>query len=313
MDDRELADLERRVRDSVAGDLRATLSALQATVSAVYVAAAGDTRHKLPEAAQATLRAHLVGVLGELSRRDYATTRQVLIGAARAGLAGGGDDLGVEVERRLPADVRDALKALTAGMRDDLKAARRLARLGSLERYGDAQAILSTAKAALNRADRAAVWVVHRAHNEGRTRAIDRLWSQGAGVRRMWRAERDACPRCLGFAGAIAEPGEPFHPVVDVADASAGSGPLMEPPAHPWCRCVVEPWSGAAEADLTNVDLPVALRREAQRSILRGDAQGSRPARLRAADRLADLAGLLVPKTVVKRARKAVASGNFPK
>jgi hypothetical protein len=631
VNERDLADLERRVRDSIAGDLRAALNALQATVSAVYVAAAGDTRHKLPAPAQATLRAHVVGILDELSRRDYATTRQVLIGAARAGLTGGGADLGVDVERRLPADIRDALKALTAGMRDDLKAARRLARVGSLERYGDAQAILSTAKAALNRADRTAVWVVHRAHNEGRSRAVEQLWRQGTQVRILWRAERDACcipgtrvsapttlrafpdtpglmtedvtqgfslgpstldvslrgevsspaastltvpildlsglvrvsereylgqvftlrtaggkeftgtpnhpvatgrgwlplaqielgdyvfsrsrthgsddglnpdldqiqPRiedvaralqlvgtsrvvpvsaedfhgdgagsidvdvvwaerplshdvntptgehvckqvfnrtdaklslldgqgsldltaiahgatdvaqtsllddsstariiqlmraaeiaperqactgepssdschadamkygdflaglavlvepdevievrsgefrghvynletregwylsedilshncvsCLSYAGALAEPGETFRPVVQVADPSARpKHSVIGPPLHVHCRCGLEAWAGAPEADLGPLDLPYALRREAQRSILRGETQGSQPARLRAADRLADLAGLLVPKTVVKRARKAIAAGKFP-
>ncbi len=313
MDERDLADLERRTRDSVAGDLRATLNTLESTVTGVYVAAAGDTHHKIPEYVEATLRAWLVQVLDEASRRDYATTRHVLIGAARAGLAGGAADLGVEVPARLPGDVRDALRDLTADMRADLAAARKLARHGDLSRYGSVLAVVGAARKALNRADRAAVWVVHRAHNEGISRAIDKVWSQGVEVRMLWRAERDACPACLSFAGALAEPGEPFRPVVQVADPSARpAGPVLAPPLHPHCRCGLEAWAGAPEADLSPLDLPHALRREAQRSILRGDAQGSKPARLRAADRLLDVAGLLVPKSVVKRARKAVSSGTFP-
>jgi hypothetical protein len=314
VDERDLADLERRVRDSVAGDLRAALSALERNVVVIYTAVAGDTRHKLPEAAQDTLRGHLLDVLDDLAARNYRTTRNVLIGAARAGLAGGGGDLGVEVDLRLPADLREALHGLTVGMREDLKQARQLARRGALDRYGDAQAVIAAAKKALNRADRGAVWVVHRAHNEGRSRAIDRMWRQGVQVQQLWRAERDACPACLSFAGALAEPGEPFRPVVQVADPSARpDGLVAGPPLHPHCRCELDWWTGAPEADLGPLDLPHALRREAQRSILTGEAQGAKPARLRAADRLVDMANLLVPKTVVKRARKAINAGRFPK
>jgi hypothetical protein len=314
VDERELAEHERRARDSVAGDLRAALDGLQNTATAVYIAVAGDTRHKLAETAQTTLRGHLVDVLTTLERRSYATTRHVLIGAARGAMAGGAADLDAQVPIRLPLDVRAALKALTTGMRADLADARRLAQRGSLDRYGDLQAVLALAKRALNRADRAASWVVHRAHNEGRSRAIDRLWRDGIQVQRLWRAEQDACPLCLSYAGALAEPGEPFAPVVSVADPSARpDGPLHNPPAHPFCRCEVEWWFGAPERELTTVDLPVALRREAQRSIAAGRAQGSLPARLRAADRLLAVASdaVLLPKTVLRRARKAVEAGRF--
>lgn len=313
MHERALADLERRVRDSVAGDLRAALSGLESALAAIYVAAAEDTRHKLPEAAQATLRAHLVRTIEDLTRRDYRTTRAALMGGSRAALAGGGADLNVEVDRRLPGDIHDAIRNTTRDMRAHLAAALRLARHGPLDRHGDAQAVLATIRKAQTTADRAAVWVVHRAHNEGRSRAIGRMWRDGVEVRMLWHAERDACPACLSFAGALAEPGEAFRPVVQAADPSARPrGAVVGPPLHPNCRCGLDVWIGAAEADLAPTDLPHALRREAQRSILRGDAQGSRPARLRAADRLLDAAGLLVPKTVVRRARKAVEAGKFP-
>lgn len=310
MDERELRELEQRVRDSVAGDLRAAVAALQGTVTAVYVAAAGDTRHKLTPFAQDTLRGHLIHTLEGLQRRNYRETRAALLGGARAALAGGAQDLDVAVSARLPHDIRGALRDLTAGMRQDLRDALQLARRGRLERYGDAQAVVALLRRAATRADRAAVWVVHRAHNEGIQRAIDRVWSQGVQVAMLWRAERDACITCLSYAGALAEPGEPFRPVVQVADPKAHLSAIAGPPAHPHCRCGLEPWFGPAR-DLDATDLPVVLRREAQRSIATGQAQGSEPARLRAADRLVELAGLLVPKTVLKRARKAVEAGTF--
>ncbi|HEX8109785.1 MAG TPA: hypothetical protein VF516_18770, partial [Kofleriaceae bacterium] len=120
-------------------------------------------------------------------------------------------------------------------------------------------------------------------------------------------------PTCLGYAGALAAPGEPFRPVFSVGDPSARpAGPVHGPPLHPWCRCELDWWYPDGP-DLTPLDLPYALRREAERSILTGQAQGSAPARLRAADRLVDLAGLIVPKTVVKRAKKALQAGRFPR
>lgn len=312
MDERELADHERRVRDSVAGDLRAAGLDLERVVAAVYISAAGDTRHKLSEYGQATLRRYLVEALESLQRRNYRETRAALVGGARAALRGGAEDLGMDVPLTLPQDMRHALGELTIGMKQDLKDALKLARNGSLEHYGDAQAVVGLLRKAANRADRAAVWMVHRAHNEGRDRAIERAWRQGVEVRKLWRAERDACPACTGFAGALAEVGEPFHPVVSVEDPSARPGsPPYAPPLHPHCRCRLEEWYGPADAELGPLDLPYALRREAQRSILRGDVQGSEPARLRAAGRLVDLAGLLVPRTVVKRAKKALVKGHF--
>lgn len=313
MDGRELAELEERTRHQVAGSVRAALVALERTVAAVYIAAAGDTRHTLPELSQATLRHLLTTALNGLVGYDYADTRTVLIGAARTAMAGGAADVGLDVAETLPLDVRHALTGLTAGMREDIRAALKLAQHGPLRRYGDVHAVVGMARKALNRADSTAVWVVHRAHNEGRSRAIDRAASRGTQVLLMWRAERGACTFCLSLAGALAGPGEPFRPVVEVADASQiPDHPMFAPPAHPFCRCELEPWYGAAEADLSDVDLPTALRREAQRSLASGTGKGSRPNLLRAADRLLDVADLLIPKTVQRRARKAVEAGHFP-
>lgn len=313
MDQRDLNILEERTRHQVAGSVRAALVALERTLTAVYVAAAGDTRHALPEQAQATLRNLLTTALNGLVGYDYADTRTVLIRAAREAMAGGAADVGLDVAETLPLDVRQALTGLTAGMREDIREALKLTRNAPLRRYGDALAVVGVARKALNRADSTAVWVVHRAHNEGRTRAIDRACSGGVQVLMLWRAERGACVFCLSLAGALAEPGEPFRPVVEVADASQiPDHPLHGPPAHPFCRCELDWWLGPPENELTEVDLPIALRREAQRSLASGAAQGSRPNLLRAADRLLQVTDLLIPKTVQKRARKAVAAGQFP-
>lgn len=313
MDARDLGILEERTRHAVAGSVRAALVALECTLAAVYISAAGDTRHALPEHAQATLRELLTTALNGLVGYDYADTRSVLVHAAREALAGGAADVGLPIAETLPLDVRQALTGLTAGMREDIRDALKLARHGPLARWGDAVTVVGMARKALNRADSTAVWVVHRAHNEGRSRAIERAWQGGVQVQMMWRAERGACVFCLSLAGALAEPGEAFRPVVAVADASqVPDFPLHGPPAHPHCRCELDWWIGAPEVELTDVDLPIALRREAQRSLASGAAQGSRPNLLRAADRLLAIGNLLIPKTVQRRARKAVEVGHFP-
>jgi hypothetical protein len=313
VDERELADLERRTRDSTAGDLRAALVALEREITVIYTAVAGDAQHALPELAQHTIRNRLSEALHGLATYDYADTRKVLTHAARTAMAGGAADVGLPVSDTLPADIRQAMTALTGNMRKDLRDAVTLARHGPMRRFGDARTVVGMARKALNHADATAVWIVHRAHNEGRSRAIDKAFSGGVRVAKLWRAERGACTFCSGMAGALAEPGEPFRPVVDVADASqAPDRPMHGPPAHPFCRCSLEWWLGNSESDLTAVDLPIALRREAQRSIASGSAIGSEPNRLRAAERLLDVAGLLIPKTVQRRAKKAVDRGEFP-
>lgn len=309
MDERELRLYEEQVRRAVSADLRSSLDQLLATASAIYVSAAGDTRHALGVLAQNTMRDVLSDTLMRLEHQDYSYIRRTLQGAAREMLEAGAD--GVEVRGTTPLDIRAAMIRMADGMRGDLREARTLARHGSMARYGDIVATIQQAKNALNRADSSASWIVHRAHNEGARRAVERQWSRGEDdLLLMWRAERNACPTCLGFAGALARPGELFEPVFVVADESALTGPLPGPPAHPRCRCRAERWRGDPD-NLRPVDLPHALRREAQRSVVQGVASGGRLARLRAADRLLQMGGLLIPKSVQKRAKQAVSSGDF--
>lgn len=134
---------------------------------------------------------------------------------------------------------------------------------------------------------------------------------------------------------------------------------LERPPRHPYCRCRVSPWLGHDEAAARVVthdwaqaikdaqangdqaavdaarkaaaaaqssaafDLPAALRREAERSILRGEAlpTESENVRLAAADRLLARigsgknspapSGWRVPASVKTRAERAVKRGRF--
>ncbi|MEI5603996.1 hypothetical protein, partial [Streptomyces brasiliscabiei] len=73
---------------------------------------------------------------------------------------------------------------------------------------------------------------------------------------------------------------------------------------HPRCRCELEPLVSREYAD--------ALRREADRSVLRGFSLESEPMRVRveAAERLL-ARGVDAPKSVIAYARRAVKRGEF--
>lgn len=122
----------------------------------------------------------------------------------------------------------------------------------------------------------------------------------------VWVAETNACVHCLGLSGTIAQPGRDF-------DGSAtygrrplgGGGPLRSPPRHPYCRCTLEP--------LVAPEYAAALRREADRSVLRGFSleSESMAVRIDAAERLLER-GVDAPKTVIAFSRRAVRAGAFP-
>lgn len=120
----------------------------------------------------------------------------------------------------------------------------------------------------------------------------------------LWVAERDGCLHCLAYAGQTTT--GVFPPGLTFGDRPLPPpAVLLGPPLHPRCRCSLEVW----HADDTAV--VEALKREAKRSVLRGEANDdSEAVRLRAAARLLE-AGAGLPKTVEDRARRAVRAGEF--
>lgn len=315
MNEAELRAYEDRVRHQAAPDLRAVLDNVHKAVTLVYTAVAGDTRTPLDPQAADTIRRQFAAALDRIrAETEYGRIRQYLRDAARRAIIEGADSTGLDVTVSpvTPLDVRWALKDLTVGLRNDLADAARLARNGKLESYADLVAMATAARKAANRLDRTASWIVHRAHNEGVNRAVDKAASGGLEVAMMWVAEAGACIACTSYAGSLAVPGDTFRPAVAVADDSARpQTPLWTPPLHPHCRCHLEPWTGPVDR-LKRTDRPTILRRAAQLAIAAGKAAGSEPARVRAADRLLEVAeGLLLPARARKAARKAVARKRF--
>lgn len=126
----------------------------------------------------------------------------------------------------------------------------------------------------------------------------------------IWIPERDACVRCLAYAGLHVKPGEEFPggltygppwPSVTEQEPFIGPGSRM----HPRCRCELH------VIRLTEApDTAAALQREARRSIAKGWSRESEgeSVRSRAAKRLlAD--GAALPQSVVDEARRRLRSG----
>ncbi|MEC3974744.1 hypothetical protein [Amycolatopsis sp. H20-H5] len=187
-----------------------------------------------------------------------------------------------------------------------------------------------------------------------------RVAAKAAGARLVWVAERDACVQCLALSGQVIDvDGEFDWRRTFGKKAYKPPGPLLGPPRHPNCRCRLTPWFGhdtegavsvthdwagaiadakanndpvaeaaarkaaAAARDSAAFDLPAALRREAERSILNGYAlpSESESVRVQAADKLLARigqqknapapSGWRVPASVKKRAERALTKGTF--
>ncbi|MGL4176098.1 MAG: hypothetical protein ACRCSN_08460 [Dermatophilaceae bacterium] len=129
--------------------------------------------------------------------------------------------------------------------------------------------------------------------------------ADAAGLPTVWVAETNACVHCLAYSGQVAAVGEPFPGGLTYGRKSYRPDPLPVPPQHPNCRCTVEP--------LRSADYAEALRREADRSVLRGFSleSESMATRIDAARRLIDR-GVDAPQSVIDFAARSIRAGGFP-
>lgn len=177
-----------------------------------------------------------------------------------------------------------------------------------VSRWSHLLAGLGAARAALPAIRAHIAWVVNTAVHEG----LDAVVRATAPLR-LWVSEADACVRCLAYTGRTAKPGEPFPGGLswDPRQRLSRAAGVDGPPLHGHCRCRAVPWSDAWST--SGVPFPLALQREAQRSLAYGTARPSesRAARLRAARELLRAESDLLP-AVEARARTALRIGRFP-
>jgi hypothetical protein len=135
-----------------------------------------------------------------------------------------------------------------------------------------------------------------------RRRAAQR-GSQGRNVL-MWVPERDACARCLRYAGMRllnAKDRFPGGLSYDPDQASTSEDTVAGPPLHPYCRCELQLVAKGASEGASE-----ALQREAERAIMKGWAleSESQKSRRRAAAALLEQKTILAPVSVRREAAK---------
>lgn len=172
--------------------------------------------------------------------------------------------------------------------------ARKLVRSGA-----ELEVALAPLLGAANAVKRTTTTLVNSAGNAGVVAA-----ASAADLKVVWVAETNACVHCLAYSGRTVAAGKAFPKGLSYLASNPYQAPGKHPPLHPNCRCTLEVLGDQSYAD--------ALRREADRSVLRGFSLETESMRTRvaAAERLLEQ-GVDAPKSVIKYAERSVASGKF--
>ncbi|MDX2697244.1 hypothetical protein [Streptomyces ipomoeae] len=315
-----VVDLEDGVAGTILGDSQSAFEALIERTLTAWVrafggadqpATAGDVLRRLLAAARAAVRR----VLDEVASRSSTALEGVLGQALALGVEQGAVFVREASGRRprTPAVprvgrlLRAEAQRVGGMVRERRDRALLLLHPDRVTRWTHLLAGVGAARAVLPAVRAHIAWVVNTAVREGLdavARATARL--------RVWVSEADACTRCLAYTGRTAPVGEPFPGGLswDPRQRRIG-GPAVEgPPLHGHCRCRTVPWDDAWVA--SGIPFPLALRREAHRSIAYGRARPSesRAARLRAVRELLRTEPDLLP-AVDARARRALRTGSF--
>jgi hypothetical protein len=298
--------LELATAQAAAGALREQLQRLLAALTTRYIALAGGTGNPLPEHHRTAFRDYAVGLVDRLQhtlRLDHPGLLRAILRALGLGQDQARAITGTGPTPIAQAAAADIVLQLADTVRADLLGASAAARLLPLDSYRDVTALYARANQAANRLERDLRTAINTAVNQGLQDEAER-----AGAARLWIPERDACLTCLAYAGQTAAPGQLFPAGLTYGDSSTVKTPTPGPPAHPNCRCRAVAYLGMDDDSAGTY--PDALIREAERTVLRGWAGASEPARVRAADRLLQ-AATRAPKTVRDKARRAVRRGTF--
>jgi len=253
----------------------------------------------------------LVVLTKMLNKIDLTIAPEFLMGAVGMGLEMGFaqalEETGGKEKVKKPVispSVKEALDEMPGKLEQQMKDGKKL--LARAQTFSQVINALSQARKVVTTTERTARW----ATNESVNHSVRSVADQKK-VPLLWIPERNACVHCLAYAGKVSKPGQDFPAGLTFGDKPLTTEKVKNPPLHPNCRCRVFPWRGSKRG-VGAVDLPAALEREAQRSVLKGWSESTSNAeRLRAADRLLQ-AGTNLPKTVQSEAKRAVNTGTFP-
>lgn len=315
----EVVDLEDRIARDAFGDTDAAFEALIRRTLAAWVrafggpdrpGAASDVLRRILAAARATVRR----ILDDLAPRAATVLTGSLGDALALGVTQGTAFVRAASGRARTVRTPRAGRKLLAEARriTDLIGQRRDRALFLLHpdrvgRWTQLLAGLGAARAALPAVRAHVAWVVNTAIGEG----LDAVTRATAPLR-LWVSEADACTACLAYTGRTAPVGVPFPGGLswDPRQRRLRAPGIDGPPKHAHCRCRTVPWDTRWTA--AGIPFPLALSREAHRSIAYGRARPSesRAARLRAVAELLRTEPDLLP-AVEARARTALRTGQF--
>lgn len=304
------------------------LGRIQRDLAARWIRAVGGLTGVPTPTQSRSLTAWLIDALRGITIGVAEALRPHVVEAARLGRQQALEEIGAEPddagdEDVLSPDVDDMLDQIDDTVQDQIDEVVDDLRENPLETWDDALDRMSKANKTRGTAERAATWSVNKATADAVTTAAEKH-----GAELVWIAERDACVACLAYSGITAAPAKGFPIGRTYGDKPITPWPdpkhLPGPPLHPNCRCRVMLYFGHDTAAAVralpqgwrsaHISYPAALRREADRSILRGWSlpSESERTRLRAADKLLRNPKLVAPKTVRQYARAAVVRGGWP-
>lgn len=311
--------LEDQAAAQATGDLDGQCDTLARTTLKAWVAAFGAagavaTAGAVLERIVAAVRAAVNRLLDGLDPRARRAIRDALPGAVALGAAQGVAFVRAATGRGrrvptpgVPRSLADEAARVTDVIADRRRRALALLARGQVARWSDLLHAIGTARSAGSAVRGHTAWTLGRAVNAGLDAVTDT-----AHLARLWVSEANACVRCLAYTGLLAD-GQGHFPgglSWDPRLRHIGAPAIDGPPLHPHCRCRTVPWSTRWRPD--GVPFPVALQREAHRSLAYGRTTGaeSRVSRVRAARELLRTEPGLLP-AVEARARTAVRTGRF--
>jgi hypothetical protein len=307
--------LEHLAADVAAGPVRVAAVELLQWATKRWVSAFGSLDARIDAAQWADLRPHVIRQLRAARPADPSPAviehaeQALTMGTRQAATA---LDIPTPEPRTLDPDTVKLAHSTGTAITDRYATAEKLIDATTVETHPQLVQALAPTHAAANDVDRDARTAVNTAVNQG---SQDVAAATGADL--LWFSEKSACVVCAALAGTVVKAGASFPASATFGDKPTKwwtppgyVGPLL-PPRHPRCRCRVECWFGHAGPP-GSLTLPEALRREAERGVLRGFSVPSEgeQVRVRAADRLLKR-GTRLPKSVQAYARAAVRRGRF--
>jgi hypothetical protein len=292
----EVADLEERVREAAAAPMRAVLASILAEFTKLW-----DIMSTRIETGDTSI----LTIISDLATRLESTipnlrpqaSESIQLGVIHAKQVDDKLDDPDWEDLQPDDDIDNLLDDMDTVVQSRVRTARRFIETGPVDKDRITTGIAMAGRS-VNTVEIVASQVVVKGVDQGQ-----RATAKKNDAVRIWKAERDACLHCLAYNGEVSTAGGGFAGGKTFGKKPATKpGSITNPPEHPRCRCTTGIYIQRNDPDGL---VPEALKREAERSIIKGWTLPSESdaARRAAAEKLLAL-GTDLPKTVESEARR---------